>query len=56
LRYTRIVATPSTKSSALRLLIKEPFDHQAGGVPRKTLVPTMREERQPWAAGTPRGA
>jgi small conductance mechanosensitive channel len=35
--------------TALRLLIKEFFDRQAAGAPRKTLVPKMREDRPPWA-------
>jgi small-conductance mechanosensitive channel len=33
--------------TALRLLIKEMFDRQATGAPRKALVPSPREERQP---------
>jgi small conductance mechanosensitive channel len=35
----------------MRLLIKEMFDRQAAGSPRKTLVPAPREPaRQPWPA------
>jgi small-conductance mechanosensitive channel len=33
--------------AALRLLIKEMFDRQATGAPRKTLVPSQRDDRQP---------
>jgi small conductance mechanosensitive channel len=36
--------------AALRLLIKEQFDRQAIGGPRKTLVPQMRRERHDWPA------
>jgi hypothetical protein len=35
-------------AASLRLLIKEMFDRQAAGLPRKTLVPLPREERQQW--------
>ena len=50
----RSLCRPCRHANSLgRTLIKELFDHHAGGVPRKTLVPTMRDERQPWAAGTP---
>jgi hypothetical protein len=34
----------------MRLLIKELFDRQAAGGPRKTLVPTPAGERHPWPA------
>jgi small conductance mechanosensitive channel len=37
--------------AALRLLIKEQFDRQAAAGPRTSLVPKMREERHPRAAG-----
>jgi moderate conductance mechanosensitive channel len=33
--------------AALRLVIKEMFDRQATGAPRKTLVPSQRDDRQP---------
>jgi hypothetical protein len=29
-------------AAALRLLIKETFDREAGGVPRKSLIPEIR--------------
>jgi len=34
--------------AALRLLIKEMFDRQATSAPRKTLVPSVPEDRQSW--------
>jgi small conductance mechanosensitive channel len=37
-------------AASMRLLIKELFDRQAAGGPRKTLVPTPAGERHPWPA------
>ena len=36
--------------AAMRLLMKEMFDRQAAGTPRRTLVPQLHDDRAPWPA------
>jgi small conductance mechanosensitive channel len=48
--HSRATGRHEAVAASQRLMIKEMFDRQAAGSPRKTLIPQQREERPAWPA------